>query len=64
MTLEKESKNMAIKTSYKFERMERDRLKAEKKKQRLEAKKNSQSDLTTTDDDGGNETDPNSQLDD
>jgi len=55
---------MAIKTSYKFERMERDRLKAEKKKQRLEAKKNSQSDLTTTDDDGGNETDPNSQLDD
>ena len=55
---------MAIKTSYKFERMERDRLKAEKKKQRLEAKKNSQSDLTTTDDAGGSETDPNSQLDD
>jgi hypothetical protein len=51
---------MAIKTSYKFERMERDRLKAEKKKQRLEAKKNSQLDLTTTDDDGGNEADPNS----
>ena len=55
---------MAIKTSYKFERMERDRLKAEKKKQRLEAKKNSQSDLTATDNEGGTETDPNSQLDD
>jgi hypothetical protein len=30
---------MAIKTNYKFEKMERDRVKAEKKKKRLEEKK-------------------------
>ena len=30
---------MAIKTNYKFEKMERDRLKAEKKKRRIEEKR-------------------------
>lgn len=30
---------MAIKTNYKFEKMERDRVKAEKKKKRLEEKR-------------------------
>ena len=30
---------MAIKTNYKFEKMERDRLKAEKKKRRMEEKR-------------------------
>jgi len=33
---------MAIKTNYKFEKMERDRLKAEKKKKRLEEKRMNQ----------------------
>ena len=34
---------MAIKTNYKFEKMERDRLKAEKKKRRMEEKRMNQS---------------------
>ena len=34
---------MAIKTNYKFEKMERDRRKAEKKKRRMEEKRRNQS---------------------
>ena len=34
---------MAIKTNYKFEKMELDRLKAEKKKRRMEEKRMNQS---------------------
>lgn len=34
---------MAIKTNYKFEKMERDRLKAERKKRRIEEKRMNQS---------------------
>jgi len=53
---------MAIKTNYKFEKMERDRLKAEKKKKRLEEKRINQSNNENGLEDSSSESQPSDEL--
>ncbi len=53
---------MAIKTNYKFEKMERDRLKAEKKKKRLEEKRMNQSNNENGLEDSSSESQPSDEL--
>ena len=53
---------MAIKTNYKFEKMERDRLKAEKKKRRMEEKRMNQSNNENGLEDSSSESQPSDEL--
>jgi len=53
---------MAIKTNYKFEKMERDRLKSEKKKKRLEEKRMNQSNNENGLEDSSSESQPSDEL--
>ena len=53
---------MAIKTNYKFEKMERDRLKAEKKKKRLEEKRMNQSNNENGLEDSSSKSQPSDEL--
>ncbi|MDG1275485.1 MAG: hypothetical protein P8P46_13465 [Alphaproteobacteria bacterium] len=53
---------MAIKTNYKFEKMERDRLKAEKKKKRLEEKRMNQPNNENGLEDSSSESQPSDEL--